>query len=111
MLTPDYYIEGEIMETKFAYQKLKEIMLQKVELKKSPDDRKKYTFFLNVFNFCLNQLEYEYKSLLIRSFLKCSYKFWWVDIYTKSTFYRMRARALSNFVSLFELIYENIQDF
>ena len=99
------------METKIASQKLKEIILKKVQLKKEPGDNKQFTFFQNVFNFCLDQLEHEFRTLIINSYINCSFKFWWVDIYTRTTFYRMRARALSNFVSLFELIYENIQDF
>ena len=99
------------METKIASQKLKEIMLTKIRLRKEVEDARKFNYFVSVFNFCLDHLEYEYRTILVKTYFKCQFKFWWVDIYAKTTFYRMRARALTNFVSLFELIYENIEDF
>ena len=99
------------METKIASQKLKEIMLTKLRLRKEVEDTQKFNYFVSVFNFCLDHLEHEYRTILVKTYVKCQFKFWWVDVYTKTTFYRMRARALTNFVSLFELIYENIEDF
>lgn len=66
--------------------------------------------FLGMFNYCLNSMKEEYLFILQNSYLKRSYQFWWLDYYCKSSYYRKRFTAVSSFVSLFEMIYENFND-
>ena len=102
------------METKEAKKKMIEIVQIRSKKKRekfiSPKSMEGDKF-LNIFDYCLERLEYEYRNVLVNSFINCTYKFWWLEYYSKSTFYRMRERALVSFVSLFEMIYENISDF
>lgn len=63
--------------------------------------------FLNIFNYCLKSLRYEFQRIINKSFMNVKYKYWWVEEYSKSTFYRKRNKAITSFVRLFEFIYEN----
>ena len=67
--------------------------------------------FFKALNYCLNKLKDEYRMILENSYFECEYKFWWMDYYCKSSFYRKRYWAIVAFVRLFELIYENSNDF
>ncbi len=64
--------------------------------------------FLYVFDYVLESLHGEYKNIITKSFIHNPFKYWWVNIYSKSSFYRLRCKALTSFVNLFEMIYENI---
>ena len=96
------------METKIAVSKIEEIIRKKQEYlsHQKLDD---YFAYENVFNTCLDRLHYEYKKIIIECFVNKKFKFWWMEYYSKSAFYRARSRAVVCFVSLFEMIYENIQ--
>ena len=63
-----------------------------------------------VIEYCLNSLDFEYKQILESSFLKNEYQYWWLDQYSKATFYRKRNKALTSFLILLETIYENFND-
>jgi len=67
--------------------------------------------FKLIFNYCLNRLDYEYRHILVSSYFSDTYKFWWIDFYSKSSFYRKRIKAIASFVLLFEVVYENFNDF
>ena len=94
------------METKIAMKKMQAILHSKNTNLSCGNIR-----FQSVFNYCLDRLHYDYRNILVNSFIDCRFKFWWMEFYSKSTFYRLRGKALTSFVSLFEMIYENIQDF
>lgn len=66
--------------------------------------------FLGMFNYCLSSLKEEYIFVLQNTYFNHSYHFWWLDYYSKSSFYRKRFTAVSSFVALFEMIYENFND-
>ena len=72
------------------------------------DESKK---FFKALNYSLKNLKDEYRMILENSFFECDYKFWWVDYFCKSSFYRKRYLAIVAFVRLFEMIYENFDDF
>lgn len=54
--------------------------------------------------FCLKD---EYQDILKHTFLDGSYKFWWLERYCKSSYYRERFRAMTSFVLIFEILGEN----
>lgn len=66
--------------------------------------------FLGMFKYCLFSMKEEFKLILDNSYFKKKYQFWWVDYYCKSSYYRKRFKAVSAFVALFEMIYENFND-
>jgi len=75
----------------------------------------KQSFEYQKFNFTLSRslslLKEEYSMILNKTYFDCSYKFWWVDYYSKTCFYNKRFIAISSFVHLFYVIYENFNDF
>ena len=98
------------MYDKRIYQKLDKIIQdrKKLQLKQ---EKKKYARFNVIFNYCLSALSYEYQKILRKSYFEDEYKFWWVDEYSKTAYYRKRIKAVTSFVKLFELINENFDNF
>ena len=78
---------------------------------KSRDDMQEYLKFTSVMNYCLNALRTDYREIMIESYINPVYRFWWVDKYCKSSFYRRRTKAITSFVNLYNLIYENYPSF
>ena len=68
-------------------------------------------YFLNVFEDVLNDLNSQHKLIIEKTFINTDNNFWWLNLYSKSTFYRLKDEALNSFVNMFEMIYENIKDF
>ena len=66
--------------------------------------------YLGIFRYVLNSLKEDYLFILKNSYFNKSYRFWWIDFYSKTTYYRKRYIAVNSFVSLFEMIYENFND-
>ena len=60
-----------------------------------------------IIKYCLKSLKEDYRDILLKSYFECDYPFWWVDYYCKSCYYRKRLKAVTSFVLLFEVIYEN----
>ena len=102
------------MQSENSYSQIKEI----VSLKKSLEFKRFlrqykdtcYKFFLT-FDYCMNLMRNNFRDILVNSYFNVTYKFWWVDHYCKSSYYRMRARAVSAFVNIFNIIYENFPRF
>jgi len=102
------------MQKKKIHTKFDSILAKKKELRfrlTTRDGRQEYFKFMSVLNYCLNQLTNEYREILEESYLNPKFRFWWVDKYCKSSFYRKRVTAISSFVRLFDLIYENYPHF
>lgn len=66
--------------------------------------------FNMVTKYCLESLHPEYKRIMESILFNHNYKYWWLDHYSQSSFYRKRNKALTSFVLLFETIYENFND-
>ena len=66
--------------------------------------------YLGIFRYVLNLLKEDYLFILNNSYFNKSYRFWWLDFYSKTSYYRKRFFAVNSFVSLFEMIYENFND-
>ena len=99
---------------KEIYQKLNLIAKKKVVLQSrilSRDGKEEYRKYQAVVNYCLNALHFDYREIIVKSYLSPDYKFWWVDRYCKSSYYRKRIKAVNSFVRLYELIYENFRHF
>ena len=75
------------------------------------EGKQEYKKLLSIIRYCLNSLEYDYKEIIRSSYLNKNYKFWWTDHYCQSSYYRKRNKAVVSFVHLFNLIYENFDDF
>ena len=88
------------------YQKFNEILEAKKVNKIMPNQDEFYA----IISYCLNSLHEEYQLILNKSYFENSYKFWWIDYFCKSSYYRKRFTAVCSFVSLFEMIYENFND-
>ena len=93
------------------YKKLNHIIMLRNKFKSNDFSSPTSTKFLEVFNYCLMSLKNEYKTILINSYFESDYQFWWVDYYCKSSYYRKRYWAVVGFVRLFEMIYENFNDY
>ena len=78
---------------------------------KTRDEKHEYVKFMSTLNYCLNSLSDDYREIIEESYFKSNFKFWWVDKYCKSSFYRKREKAICSFVQLFVLIYENYVHF
>ena len=91
------------------YYQFREIMKEefKLRLKKKKD----YSRFKFVFDYSFNSLSLEFQEIIKKTYLDSKFKFWWMELYPQTTFYRKRHRAISSFVHLFNLIYENFNDF
>ena len=102
------------MQNGNSYTQIKEI----VKLKKSLEMKQKMKLdkdeclkFFATYQYCMRRMRKNLRDILQNSYFDVRYKFWWVDEYCKSSFYRMRARAVSCFVNLFNTIYENFSYF
>ena len=98
------------MRDKEVYQKLGQIIETRRKFLKLEDFSLAREKFLRMFERCLNLMKDEYLLILQNSYFSPSYKFWWMDYYCKSSFYRKRIIAITSFVALFEMIYENFND-
>ncbi len=58
-------------------------------------------------DYCLSRLKDDFKEIIVKDFLENSYKYWWLESYSETNYYRKRFRAITAFVNLFNLIYEN----
>ena len=92
------------MQNNEIYQKLDTILKRK---NSCSNDLNSKTRLNAIINYCLNRLKSEYSTILINSYFKCDYVFWWADYYSKTDYYRKRIKAISSFVHLFEIIDEN----
>lgn len=50
----------------------------------------------------LTQLEEEHKRIIINEYFKKSNNLWWANFFSRSTYYRLKRLALTEFVSYFE---------
>ena len=89
------------------YSKISLIIQRRKEILNSKITSKENLWFLGVLNYCTGLMKEEHLEILKLSYFEVSYKFWWMDFYSKSSYYRKRFAAVSSFVSLFEMIYEN----
>ena len=71
------------------------------------DEKEELQKLNGILDYCLSSLKSDFQEILNESYFNVSYKFWWVDYYSKSAFYRRREKAITSFVSLFEMINEN----
>ncbi len=92
------------------YLKINRIIEERKMILSGKQKEKEQLKFLGMFNYCLSSLKEEYILILQNTYLTLSYQFWWLDYYSKSSFYRKRFTAVSSFVALFEMIYENFND-
>ena len=102
------------MASEKNYEKLDTIIRQKSLLKfrqKTRDEKHEYFKFMTSLNYALDSLSYEYKRIMNHTYFERDYKFWWIDEYCKSSFYRKRDKAVASFVHMFELVYENFYHF
>ena len=93
------------------YTKFREIIRTRNTLLIKGIQTKKSERFFKAIKYSLINLKDEYRMILENSYFGCSYKFWWIDYFCKSSFYRKRYWAVVAFVRLFEMIYENFNDF
>lgn len=93
------------------YEKFNEILMKRNIFLHSQKDVNERKEFLRIVSYCLDNLKDEYRLILYKSYFDNSFKFWWVDDYCKSSFYRKRFWAISSFVHLFEVVYEIFNDF
>ncbi len=77
---------------------------------KTKEQSKESESYLKMIDYCLSLMKDEYHLILQNSYFKPSYQFWWTDYYCKSSYYRKRLIAVTSFVSLFEMIYENFNN-
>ena len=66
--------------------------------------------FNEIMNYCYHSLSYEYQRIFRKCYLDEEYKLWWEEEYSKTNFYRKRIKAVTSFVNLFEMKYENFND-
>lgn len=92
------------------YSKINHIIEKRNDFLKVKNKTEEQLKYLGMFNYCVNSLEEEYRLILQNSYFKPIYQFWWLDYYCKSSYYRRRFTAVSSFVALFEVIYENFND-
>ena len=69
-----------------------------------------YKRYKEVIEYCYKLMSYEYQRIFKKCFISDTYKFWWVDEYAKSNFYRKKIKTATAFVKLFEMKYENFND-
>ena len=92
------------------YKKFNEIVDMRNHLNSRFAEKEERDRFIRVCDYCLNYLKDDYRLILQNSYFKKNYEFWWLDYFCKSSYYRKRFWAISGFVRLFEVIYENIND-
>lgn len=74
---------------------IREHDLEVREMIKSPPFEKLYVYTIE---HALNQLNDEERSILTEENLKSNTKNWWMEYYSKSTYYRIKHRALERFI-------------
>ena len=89
------------------YSKINQIIETRNKFLRLNEKKTEHLIFLGMFNYCANSMKNDYLFILENSYFKPTYQFWWLDYYCKSSYYRRRFTAVSSFVALFEMIYEN----
>ena len=92
------------------YKKIDHIIATRNEYLRTRNKTFEQFRFIGMFNYCTNLMKEEYLFILKNSYFNVTYRFWWLDYYCQSSYYRKRFTAVSSFVSLFEMIYENFTD-
>ena len=96
------------------YQKSKIIELKGVNLLKDSrigesvstymNSRNRYDYYYNLqmrVDYILERLEWEYRDFLKREFFNCLNKSqWWMNYYSRSTYYRKKSKAMNMFLRL-----------
>lgn len=57
--------------------------------------------FINRFNRAYKSLKYCYRHIINEAYLKDNYKFWWLEEFEHTTYYRNRSRAVKTFLLVF----------
>ena len=60
-----------------------------------------YKCFTYSFERTMNALSETSRDILNKSFFKVEYPFWWLEVYSSTTFYRYRKIAITAFVFIF----------
>lgn len=60
-----------------------------------------YRCFIYSFERAMDALSDTSRDILNKSFFKVEYPFWWLDVYSSTTFYRYRKTAITAFVFIF----------
>ena len=89
------------------YSKIGRIIEARKSVLSKKEKDKNDLIYLGIFNYVLGLMKKEYLFILTNSYFNNTYRFWWLDYYCKSSYYRKRVIAVNSFVSLFEMIYEN----
>lgn len=82
----------------YCLRNIKTHKLIKLSSKDTSDDFKKY---VDKVERVFNRLDPIYKMIINKEFFYNDYKMWWVSLYTRSTFYRIRAQAVISFLEEF----------
>lgn len=75
-------------------------------VKAYPEKRNEAISFINKINSIFNLLNDNAVELLRKSYFDVDYPFWWLDQYSKSSYYRRRYRAVYCFVLMYEVYSE-----
>jgi len=62
-----------------------------------------YSYFIQHVNNVLNMLDPIYREFIINDFLYKAKPFWWVNCYSKSSYYRNKTKALEMFIHYYKL--------
>ncbi len=62
----------------------------------------KYSDFVNKVNNCFDRLNGIDKLFINNEFFYEEYPYWWIDIYSKSSFYRYKRKAMMSFLREYE---------
>ena len=60
-----------------------------------------YKSYIMRVKYAYNKLDLIDKRIINNDFFFQEYPGWWVDIYSKSTYYRLRSRSIKNFLEAF----------
>ena len=99
------------MHNSKIYKKFNRLLLAQNNITFHLSSAETFDRFTNAINYCLSSLKEEYQMILKNSYFENGYEFWWLDYYCKSSYYRKRFWAIVAFVRLFEVIYENSNDY
>jgi hypothetical protein len=100
----------EEIARQYRYAKTKILMIPAIArqgeyLLNEPDDLKRYLqkheSFIAAVDCALTFLSEEEKRLLKSDYLNKDVRFWWVSFYSRSTYYRIKRRAMIEFLSYF----------
>ena len=108
--------ENELLIRKYAneYNKSKIIELKGLDLIKKDvvcergetyiDTQNKYTYYYSLqtkIDFVLDKLDWEDSNFIKKEFFSNNYKSgWWINYYSRSTYYRLKNRAMKMFLGL-----------